>query len=266
MGCNSCDLGPGDYTYRITDATSVKHYFFYTITEPDSLSNSAIVVSSCYAQNTGSISLVPTGGVAPYSYLWDDSSTDSARTNLTPGNHPVQLTDANSCKKEITISVPESDSLYSTITTTADNGTCDGTATIHAFGGVGGYTFYVNSILQQDSAVNNLCAGINTFKVMDNVGCSKTDSVAIALVSGINVLSPEDFVLFPNPADNQLFIKTSAANITVLRIYNVAGSLVLSVNLPQANQAVSVASLSPGIYIGEINIHGHTKRYRWAKL
>ncbi len=266
MGCNSCDLGPGDYTYRITDATSVNHYFFYTITEPDSLSDSAIVINSCYAQNTGSISLNITGGIKPYQYLWDDFITDSARTNLTPGNHLVQLTDSNSCRKDITISVPQSDSLYSTITSTADNGNCNATATIHARGGSGGYAFYVNNVLQQGSIFAGLCAGNNTFKVMDALGCSKTDSVTIALVSGVDVLSPEDFAVFPNPANNQLFIKASSVSINELKIYNTAGSLVLSVNSPQANQPVSVANLSQGVYIAEINISGSVKRCRWAKM
>ncbi|MBK9424322.1 MAG: SprB repeat-containing protein [Bacteroidetes bacterium] len=45
----------------------------------------------------GSISLQTLGGTGSYSYLWNNGSTLSGLTGLTPGVYAVQVTDVNGC-------------------------------------------------------------------------------------------------------------------------------------------------------------------------
>ncbi|MES2409980.1 MAG: hypothetical protein V4535_00910, partial [Bacteroidota bacterium] len=65
----------------------------------------ALIDSQC-GSATGSIDLSPSGGTAPYTYLWTASaggvippgqSTNQDLTGLLPGNYSVTITDANGC-------------------------------------------------------------------------------------------------------------------------------------------------------------------------
>ncbi|MCF8245686.1 MAG: T9SS type A sorting domain-containing protein [Saprospiraceae bacterium] len=47
--------------------------------------------------NDGSATLSPSGGVPPYTYLWDNGQTTATATNLSPGVHNCSITDAAGC-------------------------------------------------------------------------------------------------------------------------------------------------------------------------
>jgi hypothetical protein len=68
------------------------------ITSPNGIEFNAVVVEpACSGYSDGSITLHVTGGVSPYSYLWDDGSIASARTGLPSGVYTVSVTDDNGC-------------------------------------------------------------------------------------------------------------------------------------------------------------------------
>jgi hypothetical protein len=50
---------------------------------------------SCHGANSGSINLFITGGVAPYTYVWNDGITTRNRTNLIAGDYSVTVTASN---------------------------------------------------------------------------------------------------------------------------------------------------------------------------
>ena len=53
---------------------------------------------SCYGGNDGSVSLSVSGGVAPYTILWDDGTAYAfTRNNLTAGNYRAWITDGLGC-------------------------------------------------------------------------------------------------------------------------------------------------------------------------
>ena len=52
---------------------------------------------SCYNCFNGSIDVTVLGGVAPYTYLWQDGATTADRTSLGAGNYYFEITDANNC-------------------------------------------------------------------------------------------------------------------------------------------------------------------------
>lgn len=65
------------------------------------------IVTDALDQNAmdGAITVIPSGGIAPYNYLWDDGSTDGDRTDLSPGMYTVLLTDRFNCTYSATIEV-----------------------------------------------------------------------------------------------------------------------------------------------------------------
>ena len=49
----------------------------------------------CFGDSVGEISLSPSGGIPPYSFKWNDGSSDSSINHLTAGDYTVALTDAS---------------------------------------------------------------------------------------------------------------------------------------------------------------------------
>tara|TARA_A100000171_G_C2140315_1_gene154840 strand:+ start:13179 stop:14603 length:1425 start_codon:yes stop_codon:yes gene_type:complete len=64
----------------------------------------------------------------------------------------------------------------------------------------------------------------------------------------------ENFVLYPNPADQSFSIQAAGNTITSLRIFNVLGQQVLQQNINDLPSiTVSINQLTPGIYVVNIN-------------
>ena len=65
----------------------------------------SITYPSANGVNDGTIQAIPTGGTAPYSYLWSTGSTDQNLTNVTNGNYQVTITEQYGCTKKDSVSV-----------------------------------------------------------------------------------------------------------------------------------------------------------------
>ena len=94
----------GTYTATVTDANGCISTISDSLSDPTPITaNPTNTSSTCSNCPDGMASVSPTGGTAPYSYLWSDGSTTNSITNALPGTYNVTITDANGC--EITESV-----------------------------------------------------------------------------------------------------------------------------------------------------------------
>lgn len=73
-----------------------------TIHEAPSLQLS-VTQESCLGENDGSISALATGGLPPYTWLWNNGGQNPLLENLEPGTYSLVVTDANSCAASDTI-------------------------------------------------------------------------------------------------------------------------------------------------------------------
>ena len=178
----------GTYCVDITDANACATRACETLTEPAPLTGSASSLdASCNGSADGTASITPTGGVAPYTYLWDDSAGQSTQTatGLTAGTYCVTVTDANGCTLVDCATVNEpSTALSLTIAISSNyngvaiscNGGCDGEATIQANGGTAPYTYIWDNGQSTDLATG-LCAGTSNVTATDANGCTASISV-----------------------------------------------------------------------------------------
>ena len=93
------NLAPGFYSVTIVDDLSCQVQFdSIEIIEAEefTLSPDIIVIPGCQGQTSGTISAIPNGGVAPYSYAWGNGLTTDTIMVLS-GFYPVTVTDANNC-------------------------------------------------------------------------------------------------------------------------------------------------------------------------
>ncbi|HQZ42634.1 MAG TPA: SBBP repeat-containing protein, partial [Flavobacteriales bacterium] len=87
-------LAPGSYTVMITDAAGCSETSTIQISEPPVLTGQTSTSSATCNTANGTASVVPTGGTAPYSYLWSNSATSSMISGVSSGPYTVTVTDA----------------------------------------------------------------------------------------------------------------------------------------------------------------------------
>lgn len=99
-------LAAGNYTFTILDSlTGCTLDTILTITEPTAISIATTSESDSAATGVGSATATVTGGVAPYTYNWDNGATTETAFNLMEGTYSVTVTDANGCTQVASVVV-----------------------------------------------------------------------------------------------------------------------------------------------------------------
>lgn len=140
------------------------HAFNYTITEP-----------LCNAGTDGAAAVHVSGGLAPYTYTWASGSTDSTATGLGSGWEVVTITDSNGCISTDSVFVTEPTTIG--VAANITPATClylnNGSISVTAVGGAGGYTYLWNDPANSTTnSVSGLYAGTYTVIVTDSHNCS----------------------------------------------------------------------------------------------
>ena len=186
------NLGPGWYYLTVTDAHSCDARAQREITQPDQLLIGGGVVISMPACNgfcNGSItSVIVTGGTQPYSYLWDNGTTNADATGLCAGTHGVTVTDAHNCQTTGSWSVGQPDPLAATgiVTDVLCNGMNTGAIAVTATGGTTPYS-YLWSNTQTTATISALVAGTYTVTVTDFNLCTIVKSWTVTEPSAQSV-------------------------------------------------------------------------------
>ena len=175
-------LSAGTYTVTVTDANGCTATTSVTITQPSTLTSSFTQINvGCFGNNTGSIDLTVTGGVAPFSYLWSNNFTQEDLQNLAAGTYSVTVTDANGCttSQSVTISQPQAPLA---LNTTQINVSCFGNSTgsvnLTVTGGTAPFTYlWSNNGTVEDPT--GMAAGTYSVTVTDANGCTAQTSVTI---------------------------------------------------------------------------------------
>ena len=169
------NLVAGTYNVTVTDANNCVKSITIVVIEPTELmiSTSSIAVK-CKNGKDGSVTVVPTGGTAPYTYRWSNSATTQTATGLIAGMYSVTVTDVNNCAKNSSVAVTEPTALTYQFTKeeVKCNAGSDGKIAVIAQGGTSPYKFIYNgTAASTDLTVITLKAGDYLINVQDNNNC-----------------------------------------------------------------------------------------------
>lgn len=172
----------GTYDVTVTDNNGCQATLSTTITQPAVLATSVTKVDvTCPGAANGSVDLTVTGGVGPYTYLWNNGTTTEDLSGITGGNYTVIVTDANSCTAAGSIVVNEGLPLSITgvVTDVLCNGDATGAVNITVSGGNQPYTFaWSNSTGNED--ITGVVAGTYSVTVNDVNSCNATATFVVA--------------------------------------------------------------------------------------
>lgn len=94
------NLASGIYYVEVTAGSSVCGTVRDTFVIAEPLALNAVTSTTdptCNGSTNGSATASPTGGTAPYTYLWSNGNTNATASGLAAGTYTVTVTDANGC-------------------------------------------------------------------------------------------------------------------------------------------------------------------------
>lgn len=200
------NLCKGVVTLTVTDAGGCKSLKSFTITDNPllQLGISNVYSPNCYGDCTGSISLVPNGGVPPYTYSWTNTSAvTNPVQSLCDGSYIGTVIDSKGCTSSSSSYVIASASAMSlAINTTSSSCTAvaDGAITLAATGGKPEYIVTWNgpsSYTAATSNISNLFSGTYSANVVDNLGCVKDTAISIVPSITVTANAGDDKIICP---------------------------------------------------------------------
>jgi gliding motility-associated-like protein len=189
---NPADLCIGTHTATITDANGCAVSGSINIIEAYTpLIVTTTTISSNCGQFNGEACATTSGGLAPYTYFWNDlaSTQLSCATSLVGGAYVVQVADANGCMMTQVANVNDiaaPDVLITSQTDLPCAGYTNGAATTSITGGAPPYSVLWTAGGQTTANPTDLVAGINIITVTDAAGCVSSNFVDIQEPNPIN--------------------------------------------------------------------------------
>jgi len=197
-GSVATGLGAGTYSVVVTDVNGCSITRTVSITAPPVLTSTASIASNyngeairCSGDANGSITVAPSGGTLPYTYLWNTTpaQTSATASNLGAGSYMVTVTDANGCVSTASAVISSPSALTATVIVSSNYngqqiscfGAADGAALATASGGTGAYTYsWSGTPAQTTAAAVGLSAGSYTVLIHDVNNCLVTRTIQLS--------------------------------------------------------------------------------------
>ncbi|SHK98637.1 PKD-like domain-containing protein [Flavobacterium xanthum] len=242
-------LTKGNYTVRVTDFNGCETTSAVTIEQPAAISTSISAQTNvaCSGSNTGSATIVPNGGTAPYTFSWNTTPMQTTATgiNLAKGTYSVTVVDGNNCSAIQQVVITEPNGLVTAIASQVNVdcfGKSTGSATVSVSGGTAPLTYsWDTATVNTTLSVSGLVAGSYHLTVSDANGCQK--------IQEVNITEPADLAITTNlEKDVTCFGDSDGA----IKITVSGGTSVYSYSWTKDGTAFAntkdLFNLSPGIY------------------
>lgn len=176
------NLIAGSYTVVVEDDRGCIATQTFELQPPTSLDatfNTTDIL--CFGENTGEIITTPSGGTAPYSFVWIGPngyfSTDQDISNLFAGDYELAMFDANGCVRVmpiVTLNEEPEIIIDETVADVACFGQANGSINLNVSGGNAPYDFSwtgPNGFTSGQPNISGLTAGIYELTLTDDFGC-----------------------------------------------------------------------------------------------
>jgi len=243
------NLAPGNYACQITFMNPCPYTSTVNVQVPHNNGftfTNTISNIKCPQDANGSVTITPSGGNAPYNFVWNTNPMQFSATasNLSLGNYICTITDATGCVKKDTVKIFATTTL--TMSPSSDPALCNnptGISSANATGGVPPYVFTWNTSPVQNSATAfNLLPGNYSVTVTDNDGCVKGATVNVTNSEPLLIIRDSIINATCNQPNGSIFINNITGG-TAPYTYNWSGGQTTSSinSLTQGNYTVNIS-------------------------
>lgn len=175
-------LAPGGYSATVSAGGACTTVVNVTIPDQPSLPNvtSSTVGTTCELSN-GSVNISVSGGVAPYTFLWDGGATTQNLPNVSAGSYTLVVTGANGCTRTITATVNNTNPPITINSSVVNNTTCNGgngSISLNVTPPLSTYT-YLWDTGATTSSLTGLTPGSYAVTVQGNGTCTQTANINV---------------------------------------------------------------------------------------
>ena len=271
------NLLAGIYMVTITDDNGCVGYEEIEVTQPEPIEMEATITSeACFGAMDGSIDLTPSGGVAPYSYLWTNGSFFASTEDvngLIAGTYLLGIIDENGCTIDTTLIVQESlgpqtsnilgltqvdpSSIYQY--SVSENTTSSFLWSIINGNLINGQGTNLVSVQWGNLGVGQLMV-IET----SNTGCIGENVILNVSIgtSGFIIEEKNQVSIFPNPTSESIYISIDNYKGPIyIEIFDLIGNKVQHSNKPFLN----LREYSSGIYLLKVNYNNKLEEIKLIK-
>ncbi|WP_291130980.1 PKD-like domain-containing protein [Flavobacterium sp. UBA7682] len=240
-GQNLSNIPAGTYNLIVTDDQGCIKNLTVEINQ-----STEIVISytttpiTCYGANNASISVMISGGNAPYQYQWNNLATTLNQTNLSAGTYIITVTDNVGCIKVQTIIIPEAPVF--TVNPVVTNVTCyganNGSINLNLTGGIAPVALTWSDGSTSGLIRNNLPPGTYTATISDGTPCF--------IVRIFTIVQPQPLVLSANithPLD------CNVANSGAINLIVSGGTAPFNYSWSNGSTIEDLTSLNAGNYL-----------------
>jgi hypothetical protein len=189
-------VGAGTYSVVATDNAGCTASASTTITQPtDIVIVGQVTNTNCAGGNTGAIDITVSGGVSPYTYAWDNSSTSEDLTGLGTGTYVVTVTDGNGCTKQASFTIISQNNSSSVTATATPSTICAGGSSTLDASGASTYTWSPAGSLNPSTGAQVIATPTTTTTysvvAIDGGGCQSIATVTVTVNAvPVTVASP----------------------------------------------------------------------------
>ena len=231
---NLTNLSSGVYKVTVTDGAGCSAQKSFMLTNTTLISVTSILKHPSCNQVNGGIDITPSGGVAPYTFLWNNSATTEDIQNVAAGTYNVKITDAVGCstQKNFTLRVNTTLTLSAVLKPASCLGDDSGAIDLSIFGGTPPYAIkWTDGPTVEDRT--GLVAGVYTVAVTDATGCTVQ----------------ANYTIFKKPLQvNSDLIQPKCADDLGSITLTVEGQAPYTYNWSNGATGNSITGLAPGIY------------------
>lgn len=194
-------LPAGNYTVDVTSGNACPASATVTLSNPSALTHAVTINDASCGRPNGSATITEAGGTSPYAFTWMPSGGNAASAgNLSPGHYVAHIKDNNQCADSVSINIADVDSLLVTVDSIKDV-SCfagsNGSVTVSATRGTGGYTYTWSPTGGNSNTASNLKAGDYRVTATDGGGCVGTLGISIHQPPAVVVSLGGDTVICP---------------------------------------------------------------------
>ncbi|MES2621061.1 MAG: PKD domain-containing protein [Bacteroidota bacterium] len=135
----------------------------------------------CFGGSTGSATVTPTGGTPAYTYTWSGGGSSASITNKPSATYTVSVADSRQCSATASANIGQPTSAL-TLQPNASDAICNqpnGSVSVTANGGAGGYTYLWNNNATT-ATVSNVGPGSYSVIVNDANSCTASASMTVS--------------------------------------------------------------------------------------
>ncbi len=252
------NLSQGTYTCTITDGSGCTKTSSATVTAPAAIISNAVSTNAPCANDSGSASASPAGGVGPYSYLWSPGGRTTSTITVPAGTYTVTVTDLHSCTSTQSVSITQPAPVTIGISTTyAGCSATTGTATATPSGGTGSYSYSWSTVpVQHTATAINLAGGNYSVTVSDSNGCAAISNAQIFPLAPMTGTTNTVMVNCFNENNGMASVSVSGGSPTYSYLWNTIPVQVndTATNLMAGTYSITVTDSAGCIYTSNVTI------------